>query len=97
MIFGCDAEVEFQPDQVPFTGCGLRGCKTENIQYDNLEMQLEAAFFKLLQQQGLKLIRHLHALDNVTFTIGWSRLLADWKSDLSSIVPMLAACFASCV
>ena len=49
-------------------GCGLCGGKTKNIQH-NLEMQLEAEFSKLLDQQGLK-THHLHGLDTDTFTAG---------------------------
>ena len=68
VILGCDAQVEFQPNQEPLAECGLWGGKTKNLQHSNREMQLEAAFWELLRQEGL-------ATDTLPF--GQSRLQAD--------------------
>ena len=70
VILSCDAQVEFQPSQEPLTGSGQCGDIAKNTEHNNLEMQLEAGFFKLLQQQGLKLIN----------TTGGSRLLGTLKT-----------------
>ena len=49
VILVCDAQVEFQPNEEPFNGCGPRGGKTKNIQPGDAELQ--ADFFKLQQQR----------------------------------------------
>ena len=70
VTLGCDAQVEFQQTQEPFTGCGLRGGKTKNIQDNNLEIQFEAEFL-LLQKLNTYMEWLLDTLENKEQLMRW--------------------------
>ena len=52
-ILGCGAQVECQPNQELFIGCGVCAC---NHQEHSAQQPGDAACFKLLHQQSLKLL-----------------------------------------
>ena len=83
VVLGCDAPVGFQPNQELSTGCGLCGGKTNNIQHNNLEMQVEADNFQACATAGTETHQHLHGVD----AIAWSSLLKRWKVLDSVAIP----------
>ena len=77
VILGCEAQVEFQPNQEPFIGCEPRGGNTQNIQHNKLEMQRQAIFCQATASAGTETRLHLHGVDADTLTVAWSSLLAN--------------------
>ena len=51
-----DAQVEFQPNQEPFAGHGLREEKGMSHQLWSLEQQFESAFVGMLREDDLYLL-----------------------------------------